>query len=415
MARPLEHLAALAVILFFVPLKVDVSGMSLYLADLQSIAALGVLGIALFRGQLKQTTIKGIGFVLVFVIYILLVGILNDVPFKLVLTEMVQWLSVAAFLGFLHQAGLLASPRFLSTVTLYAFAGAIYTAAWHIMQPGFSDFKQLANTKYLFGFCCVMLYLMRDHIRFSHVLLGIALILLVMSGERKALLGVIVMVACDYAFCRKVGDRRTQDTFNILGFMVLFGAIIAAFSTGYLIGLPAMLDHLEFTQFDILFADQEQARWDSEVWRKLLLANGFSLFLEHPIFGVGPKMLPEYMVDYFYNQELAIYTHNFALDVAIEYGAVGLTILIGGFVLSMRQLFRQRMQNPVAFLLAAYIFAMVLFVAFNTTIMFMFLFPFFVNTRIELEPNIKSSTNTRLNHTATTDRSLSNVVIHKDK
>ncbi|WP_394211735.1 O-antigen ligase family protein [Enterovibrio calviensis] len=415
MARPLEHLAALAVILFFIPLKVNVSGISLYLADLESIAALGILTIILFRGQLKQTTIKATGFILVFVAYILLAGVLSDVSFKLVMIEMIQWLSVAAFLGVLHQAGLLASPRFLSIVALYAFAGAVYTAIWHLMQPGMPDFKQLANTKYFFGFCCVMLYLMRDHIRFSHILLGIALVLLVMSGERKALLGVMLMIACDYTFCRKVGDAKTQRAFHTLGFMFFFGAIIALFSIWSLMGLPAILNHLEFTQFDILFADQEQARWDSEVWRKLLLANGFSLFLEHPIFGVGPKMLPEYMANYFHNQELAIYTHNFALDVAIEYGLVGLTILIGGFVLSMRQLFHQRMLNPVAFLMAVYILAMVLFVAINSTIMLMFLFPFFVNTRAETQESPDPSINTRSIKTTVTAKPFSNVVMHKDK
>lgn len=71
------------------------------------------------------------------------------------------------------------------------------------------------------------------------------------------------------------------------------------------------------------------------------------------------------------------------LDVGIEYGTVGLLILIGGFLLGTRRLYQQRFQNPVAFLLSVYILAMVLFVAVNSTIMLMFLLPFFVNTRVE--------------------------------
>ncbi|MDD1792081.1 O-antigen ligase family protein [Enterovibrio sp. ZSDZ42] len=417
MVKPLEHLAAAAVILFFVPMKLSVSGIDIYLADLLGIASLGFIGLIAARGQLLLSTIKAAGFVLLFVVYIVIAGIVSNVPATLVIIEVIQWLSITAFLGVLHQSGLLASPRFLSTVALYALAGAVYTAIWHfIVFPDLGNFKKLGNTKYLFGFSCLLLYLMRDHIRFSYVFLGLSIVLLVMSDERKAFLGIILMVACDYVFCRKSHDLRTQKTVNALGFTVLFGVILALLSAWSLLGISAILNHLEFTPLDVLYADQQQARWDSELWRKLLLANGFSLFLENPILGVGPKMLPEHIVDYFQNQELAIYTHNFALDVAIEYGLVGLTILFGGFLLSMHRLFSQRFQNPISFLMAVYILAMVLFVAINSTIMLMFLLPFFINTRVLNEPSaVPPSLNVRYLNQAASKTPLSNVAIHKDK
>ncbi|EOD77836.1 Capsular polysaccharide synthesis enzyme CpsG, Lipid A core - O-antigen ligase [Grimontia indica] len=391
MTRSLEHAAALAVVLFFVPTKIAVAGISLYLADFLGIASLGFLMLIALRGQLLQSTLKAGGFIFVFVIYIALSGIINDVPLKLVIIEMIQWLSVAAFLGVLHQAGLLASPRFLSLLALYTFAGALYTAGWHLMHPAFNDFKQLGNTKYFFGFTCALLYILRNQIRFGHVLLAAAVVMLLMSGERKALLGMAMLVACDLVFCREVHHPRSRQTAFALGTLGFLGGILTLLSIWYMVGTHAILDKFEFTQFDILFADQHEARWDSELWRKLLLANGFALFLEYPIFGVGPKMLPVYIANYFQNQELAIYTHNFALDVAVEYGLVGLTILIGGFLLGLRHLFGQRFINPVAFLLAVYILAMVLFVAVNSTIMLMFLFPFFINTRTAPEPVSEAS------------------------
>lgn len=386
MNRPLEHAAAFAIALFFVPLKANVAGVSVYLADLIGIASLGFMGIALVRGRLMPSTLQGASFILVFVLYILINGLLTSVPAKLVVIEMIQWLSVAAFLGMLHQAGLLASPRFLSLVALYTFAGALYTAGWHLMQPQFSDFKHLGNTKYFFGFTCALIYLLRDHLRFSHLLLAAALVMLWMSGERKALLGIGLMITCDQLLCREMLHQRSRQTAVALGVFSVAGVALALVSIWYLFGLPAILDHFEFTRFDILFADQQMARWDSELWRKLLLANGFSLFLEHPIFGVGPKMLPQYIAPYFQNQELVVYTHNFALDVAVEYGLVGLAILFGGFFLGMHRLFRQRMTNPVAFLLSVYIIALVLFVAVNSTIMLMLVLPFFINTRAAVSP-----------------------------
>ncbi|USH02746.1 O-antigen ligase family protein [Grimontia kaedaensis] len=386
MTKPLEHFAALAVVLFFVPTKISVAGISLYLADFLGIASIGFLGIIAIRGLLLQSTVKASGFIFVFFIYIMLTGLINSVPPKLVIIEMIQWLSVAAFLGVLHQARLLASPRFLGLVAVYTFIGALYTAGWHLMHPAFNDFKQLGNTKYFFGFTCALLYTLRNQIRFGHVLFAAAAVMLLMSGERKALLGIAALIACDVLFCREVTHPRSRQTAFALGTLGLVGGLLVLFSVWYMVGTHAILDKLEFTQFDILFADQHEARWDSELWRKLLLANGFSLFLEYPIFGVGPKMLPVYIANYFQNQELAIYTHNFALDVAIEYGFVGLSILIGGFLLGLRHLFRQRFINPVSFLLAVYILAMVLFVAVNSTIMLMFLFPFFINTRTAPKP-----------------------------
>ncbi|WP_028023179.1 O-antigen ligase family protein [Enterovibrio calviensis] len=417
MVKPLENLAAAAVILFFVPMKLSVSGIDIYLADLLGIASLGFIGLTAIRGQLLHSTIKASGFVLLFVVYIVLAGIISHVPPTFVIIEVIQWLSIMAFLGVLHQSGLLASPRFLSTVALYALAGAVYTAIWHfIVFPDLGNFKKLGNTKYLFGFSCLLLYLMRDHIRFSYIFLALSLVLLVMSDERKAFLGVSLMIACDYAFCRRSHDLRTQQTVNAFGFMLFFGVVIAFISTWSLLGLSTILNHLEFTQLDIYYADQQQARWDSELWRKLLLANGFDLFLENPILGVGPKMLPEHIIDYFQNQELAIYTHNFALDVAIEYGLVGLTILFGGFLLGMYRLFQQRYQNPISFLMAVYILAMVLFVAINSTIMLMFLLPFFVNTRVINQPTpVTTSENNRYLQQATQKTPLSDAAIHKEK
>ncbi|KXF80015.1 O-antigen ligase family protein [Enterovibrio coralii] len=382
MAKPLEHLAAFAVILFFIPFRVSVAGVNLYLADLLGIIAIGLLAIATLRGQLLHSTIKASGFIVVFVIYIVLCGLINNVPSKLILIEMVQWLSIAAFLGVLHQKNLLASPRFLSLVALYAFGGAIYTALWHLSHPEFNDFKHLENTKYFFGFCFAMLYVMRHQIRFSHLFLGIAFVMLLMSGERKAMIGVVAVLIADYLFCRPLNARQQQNIQTMLVF-ALAAISLSVLSAWLTWGTQPLLDAIEFNRYDILFADQEEAQWDSELWRKLLLANGFELFLSHPWLGVGPKMLPDYLEPLFLNPNLAIYTHNFVLDVAIEYGTVGLFILIGGFLIGARKLYRQRAQNPVAFLLSVYILAMVLFVAVNSTIMLMFLLPFFVNTRVE--------------------------------
>ncbi len=244
MTKPLEHAAALAVVLFFVPMKVTVAGISLYLADLVGIMALGFLGLTACRGQLLQSTVRASGFILVFVAYIALAGVVSNVPVKLVLIEMVQWLSVAAFLGVLHQAGLLASPRFLTLVTVYTFLGALYTAGWHLMYSTVRDFKQLENTKYFFGFTCALLYILRRQIRFGHLMLAIAMVMLLMSGERKALMGVAALVICDFLFCREISHPRSQQTAVALGILGLLGGDWLLFLAGILPAPTHCLIHL---------------------------------------------------------------------------------------------------------------------------------------------------------------------------
>ncbi|EOV0101394.1 O-antigen ligase family protein [Vibrio vulnificus] len=69
---------------------------------------------------------------------------------------------------------------------------------------------------------------------------------------------------------------------------------------------------------------------------RLLLANGFSLFMDHFYFGVGPKMLLSYIAPYFVgNEELIVYTHNMLLDIAVEYGIIGVALLFGGVLVRL--------------------------------------------------------------------------------
>ncbi|MEF1303467.1 O-antigen ligase family protein, partial [Vibrio owensii] len=109
--------------------------------------------------------------------------------------------------------------------------------------------------------------------------------------------------------------------------------------------------------------------------RKLLLANGLDILLQHPILGVGAKMLPNYMINYFNYDELAIYTHNFILDTSIEYGLLGIALLFGGYFLFMKFCFNTLKDNRKRLLLSIDALIMVFFVAVNTTIILILLLP----------------------------------------
>lgn len=387
MNRSLEHIAALAVILFFVPFRIKLSGIELYLGDVIGLIAIVLLFLITMRIQLFSSTLHASNFILVFIVYIFLCAVINDAPLSLALIEMLQWLSIAAFLGVLHQAGYLSSLHFLSLLALYALSGAFLTAIWHLFQPQFTDFKQLENTKYLFGFSCTLLYLMRKQIRFSQILLIVAVAMLILSQERKALLSLIIMIIVDLLFCHQKSEKPATNNHSLLIMLFLGGAVVMA-SLIYWLNPSTFMDRFQISSFDLVFADQTQTQWNSDLWRRLLIVNGVNLFMEHPFWGVGPKMLPEFIAPYFQSQELINYTHNFILDVAVEYGLIGITILLGGFLLATRRLFQQRIQNPISFLLAVYILAMMLFVAVNSTVMLMFLMPFYINVNNKHKPTL---------------------------
>ncbi|MGU3847045.1 O-antigen ligase family protein, partial [Vibrio diabolicus] len=86
-------------------------------------------------------------------------------------------------------------------------------------------------------------------------------------------------------------------TWTIL--LALSFIVITAVTTTLYVGFETLADTLEITQEDVLFANQSEARWVSNLHRKLLLANGLDILLQHPVLGVGAKMLPNFMISYF--------------------------------------------------------------------------------------------------------------------
>lgn len=173
--------------------------------------------------------------------------------------------------------------------------------------------------------------------------------------------------------------KSLSETYTWTILLALSFIVFTAVTTTLYVGFETLADTLEITQEDVLFANQSEARWVSNLHRKLLLANGLDILLQHPVLGVGAKMLPNFMISYFNYDELAIYTHNFVLDTAIEYGLLGIGLLFGGYFLFIRFCFRSLNENRKSLLLAIYALIMVFFVAVNTTIILILLLPVMIS------------------------------------
>ncbi|WP_104038311.1 O-antigen ligase family protein [Vibrio jasicida] len=374
-------LAAITLALFFVPIKVGLGGVTLAPSDIASLLSLGFAALVVLEGKAHKLFHPGIGFLLLFTSYVFVNGMLNRVPIFSLITETVQWVAILSLLGVLYAYGVFSDERVMVYFTYCLLIICALVAAWHFAQGYHSGFKLLGVSKYAFGVLCSLLYLYRARIKAFPVLMLLAFALLLMSQERKALLGFCLLVFIDQLFIKRLIRQTLNETYAWTVLLVSTLIILATISAALYFGFEQLADKLEITQEDILFANQSEARWVSNLHRKLLLANGLDILLEHPILGVGAKMLPHYMIHYFNYDELAIYTHNFILDTSIEYGLLGIVLLFGGYFHFMKQCFKTLKVNRKSLLLSIYALVMVFFVAVNTTIILILLLPVMISKK----------------------------------
>ncbi|KGR36346.1 capsular polysaccharide synthesis enzyme cpsG Lipid A core - O-antigen ligase [Vibrio campbellii] len=373
--------AAITLALFFVPIKIGLGGIALAPSDIASLLSLGFVALVILEGKTHKLFHPCIGFLLLFTGYVFINGMLNRVPLVPLVTETVQWVAILGLLGLLYAYGAFDDERVMVYLTYCLLVICSLVAAWHFAQGYQSGFKLLGVSKYAFGVLCSLLYLYRDRIRAFPVLMLFAFVLLLLSQERKALLGFCLLVFIDTLFLRRLIQQTLSETYTWTVLLVGGLIVLATVSTTLYVGFDQLADKLEITQEDIIFANQSEARWVSNLHRKLLLANGLDILIEHPVFGVGAKMLPNYMINYFNYDELAIYTHNFILDTSIEYGLLGIALLFGGYFLFMKFCFNTLIDNKKSLLLSIYALIMVFFVAVNTTIILILLLPVMISKK----------------------------------
>ncbi|HGY9595204.1 TPA: O-antigen ligase family protein [Vibrio campbellii] len=373
--------AAITLALFFVPIKIGLGGIALAPSDIASLLSLGFVALVILEGKTHKLFHPCISFLLLFSSYVFINGMLNRVPLVPLVTETVQWVAILGLLGLLYAYGAFDDERVMVYLTYCLLVICSLVAAWHFAQGYQSGFKLLGVSKYAFGVLCSLLYLYRDRIRAFPVLMLFAFVLLLLSQERKALLGFCLLVFIDTLFLRRLIQQTLSETYTWTVLLVGGLIVLATVSTTLYVGFDQLADKLEITQEDIIFANQSEARWVSNLHRKLLLANGLDILLEHPVLGVGAKMLPNYMINYFNYDELAIYTHNFILDTSIEYGLLGIALLFGGYFLFMKFCFNTLIDNKKSLLLSIYALIMVFFVAVNTTIILILLLPVMISKK----------------------------------
>ncbi|WP_432472279.1 O-antigen ligase family protein [Amphritea sp. HPY] len=365
----LRRYSPFIIALYFFPFGLSLAGVQIFLADIFALASVPVFLYLMLLGKFESGLFRRNVILLFFIAYIIIASILLRSNFVLSFIEALQWFSLYSLLFLIGFSKAYSDSGFIHKLVVVLFLIAIFVAAYHVSTGWYISYKKLGNSKYVFGFLCLILFIYRDVNKSYKYLLILAVVLLFLSQERKSILAFSLVVSVYY-----LSVIAGQYVKGILLVLTLTVASAVAFYISWY-GYEAVIAGMELSEFDLFAYDESEARWVSNIHRKLLISNGLDILNEHLVLGVGAKMLPYYMADYFSYDQLAIYTHNFMLDTAIEYGVVGVAILFGLYLVVMGQLYSQGFKT---FYLALYALITILFAAVNSVVMIMFMLPLFI-------------------------------------
>lgn len=359
LANLFPYLALLLLPFALLDIRLPVPGLQVRISDFYLLGLTGCFLIA-YRDALPWL-VKCIGPFVPFIAYIILHSIITGKPGNAV--ESVQWILVLLWVPLFSYAMKNGDDRILKALLLSLAFVAVYVAVSHIMMGQMTRYKYMGDAKYAFGLFALLAFL--SLARYGGILrlllLVIAIILSVLSKERT---GAVVSVAS----LLLIFPLLMLGVGNLLVSSVLFGAKLVVLCSGFIV-FSLLTDNLSIRYY----LDEESARWESDLHRSNLINNGVEIYLNNPIFGVGARELNVHMRDYYIDDRLALYTHNFYLDFWVEYGLVGVLLF---FVPVFMSIFSVNVRHSSAKLLLPlvfYCFAAPTFMANGTTTMLIYL------------------------------------------
>ena len=307
--------------------------------------------------------------VFVFIGYCLLLGILKS-SLKDAIVESVQWVLLLVVIGIVYGQSIKYPKEFQALFLKALLMICIFVVLYHFSHGKYYHYKDLGDAKYILALTGVVLVSYTYFFNNKKYILPLIILypLILLSLERKGILAfhivslIYLMMAYRYAI---------KWLLTLAFFIGVFLLLLA----------PNIVDLSGFSFFnyndvEIYYLDEDAALWVSNLHRQSLVTFGWDIFQKNIFFGVGPKMLTSHMVDYFYNPNLALYTHNVFLDILIEYGVFGLVLLLFPyFIFSLKNNFSSIRQRNCFFCLLVYSIIMLFFMSSGAPSMLLFYLP----------------------------------------
>jgi len=307
--------------MYFTDFRLHFAGLIIRLADIMSLAIIGLFIVSYLKGESKLLIPKGFVFLLLFVVYCLINGMSQSGVFKGGVATF-QWIIILSTLAIVYSHSIMHPEKFTDIFIKTLLCICIFVVLYHFSEGKIMHYKDLGDTKYVLALTGALILSYSYFYQDKRYLLALAILypFILLSLERKGILAFHIVLFVYLCFSLKTLAR--------IGLLA-----ILALSLIFLLMNPSILDfsnfHLfEYNEYEMVGLDEEQALWVSNLHRQSLLENGWEIFKANWAFGVGPKMLTQSMLNYYFNPGLALYTHNVFLDTLIEQGVIGLTLLL---------------------------------------------------------------------------------------
>ena len=365
-------ISAIVIPLYFTDFRLHAGGLIIRLSDILALFSISIFLLLLLKNKIAIKYPVGFNYICIFVIYCFF-NALAQVGLTKAIIATVQWMLILFTLVMVYTNAVKNPVKFKAFFIKTLLVICFVTLLYHLMHGHLTRYKLLGDAKYAFALTGVILvscaYYFDDKSYLKPLIFLYPVILL--SLERKGILA-FHMVAFFYIFI----SLKPLLKFVMLALCSLTLLLLALF---YDLSFLNTFTFFEYSELEMLYLDEEQALWISNLHRQSLLTNGWDIFTTHITFGVGPKMLPEYMDDYYINQELGLYTHNVFLDTLIEQGIVGLFLLIlPYFVYVMHGAGLKKQKDRVVFFaLCLYSIFMLFFMSGGAPSMVIFYLPIF--------------------------------------
>ncbi|AZN32441.1 O-antigen ligase family protein [Pseudoalteromonas sp. Xi13] len=304
-----------------------------------------------------------------YISYILFNGLYND-NIAASIKECIQLVWVVTYFVIASEYAKKNSKLFLDLTIAFLILSALYTVLYHFSLGHLTRYKSANDGKYAFGLLSLLLLLkssmFNDKRTFKVFLLS--LIPLFMSMERKGIFGVLLIFLL-LLFIRPIRAKASAGEVKLI-FVSSLTLLLSAF---YFFDIQGFIDEKIYQSN---FLDESIALYTSNVHRENLLINAIQIIKSNPLLGVGSDQIVYYMFDYYWDERLINGAHNFYLDMLVQYGGVGLTLLISWSLYCIYSCYASNRYHKELFLFYIYCMFVVTFMAVGQAVMLVFFMPF---------------------------------------
>jgi len=192
---------------------------------------------------------------------------------------------------------------------------------YHLSIGPISRYKLASDGKYAFGLLSVLLLLKANNsnLKQDKLLLYLSLIPLLLSLERKGILGVFFI----WFLLELIKIFKSKPTLK--GIPIFLGGAFILFIPSLLNEFGLFIDKQIYNSYSL---DETVALYTSNMHRESLLINSYQIIRDNLFFGVGADKIMEYMGQFYVHDNLRNGAHNFYVDTLVKYGVVGTSLLL---------------------------------------------------------------------------------------